>query len=438
MKVFEQINNNHKKIDFISYFLISIIILANHLIVTNNAIRHDFLVNITFFIIGFLSFFFYILDNRSFFSVYKIFNVFNIIFFYLAAFHQYTTNTLFWNMKEFADYEYIFANILIIFYIVIINISMFCNRNIKNVKSKSKHKFIISSKYNLKTFCFYLLVIMSIYVTSLGNSSLLNMLNITFNFSVALMLAFTIICYKKKQYDSKKTAQKYILLEFLIFIIVFNPFTGRFSRFLLFGAYLLIFYAVFINCKLKSLLLSMFILGFGFIFPLFNVFKSGGDLFDLDLLNFDYFNFDFVDYDAYLMFLSTIRYTNEYGISYGNNIFSAIFSFIPRSVWHSKAEMTGEIVGIYLGSHFTNLSSPLIAEFYLSFGSIGVILFCFLFSSVLFYINKNLYKSNYWFLINATLCGIMILFLRGAILPTFNYIYFELLGLFLIKLSKCF
>ena len=70
------------------------------------------------------------------------------------------------------------------------------------------------------------------------------------------------------------------------------------------------------------------------------------------------------------------KYVEEFGISWGNQLLGAILFFVPRSIWPSKPLGTGHTAIVALDQHyFSNVSAPLIAEGYVNFGIVGVVLF---------------------------------------------------------------
>lgn len=89
--------------------------------------------------------------------------------------------------------------------------------------------------------------------------------------------------------------------------------------------------------------------------------------------------FDSMDFHILNLFSYTIKYTENFGFSYGRNIASAFLFFIPRSIWEGKSEHVGfyilQFVKQYRYYGTDNLSSPLNAEGYFAFGGLGAILF---------------------------------------------------------------
>ncbi|MGW0820608.1 hypothetical protein [Streptomyces sp. NPDC002845] len=79
------------------------------------------------------------------------------------------------------------------------------------------------------------------------------------------------------------------------------------------------------------------------------------------------------DYDQVGMFANTITYAESgHGHSYGYQLAGSLLFAVPRSVWEDKPTDTGVLVGEWMGTVNTNLSSPVWAELWLDFGPVGM------------------------------------------------------------------
>ncbi|MFB0626035.1 hypothetical protein [Streptomyces sp. AB3(2024)] len=79
------------------------------------------------------------------------------------------------------------------------------------------------------------------------------------------------------------------------------------------------------------------------------------------------------DYDQIGMFANTITFSNSGpGHFYGRQLAGSVFFAVPRSVWPGKPRDTGVMVGQWMGTVNTNLSSPIWAELWLDFGPLGM------------------------------------------------------------------
>lgn len=104
------------------------------------------------------------------------------------------------------------------------------------------------------------------------------------------------------------------------------------------------------------------------IYPLANAFRAR----DFDVKTGSE-AFTSPDFDGFQMVINTLNYVADSGYTWGIQVLSGIGSFIPRSIWHSKADPASYSVAANAGHSFTNLSLPIHAEFYLEFGWIGVV-----------------------------------------------------------------
>lgn len=79
------------------------------------------------------------------------------------------------------------------------------------------------------------------------------------------------------------------------------------------------------------------------------------------------------DYDQIGMFANTITFSNSGpGHFYGRQLAGSVLFAVPRSVWPGKPRDTGVMVGQWMGTVNTNLSSPIWAELWLDFGPLGM------------------------------------------------------------------
>ena len=79
------------------------------------------------------------------------------------------------------------------------------------------------------------------------------------------------------------------------------------------------------------------------------------------------------DYDQVGMFANHISYADDgHGHTWGQQLSGCLLFFVPRAVWEDKPLDTGVLVGEWMGTNNTNLSSPLWAELWLDFGPLGM------------------------------------------------------------------
>lgn len=84
------------------------------------------------------------------------------------------------------------------------------------------------------------------------------------------------------------------------------------------------------------------------------------------------------DYDAFWTLANSLIYVESQGYDWGRQFLGVVLFWVPRSVWATKPWDTGILLARFRGYGFTNLSAPLWAELYLSFGIPAVIIGFFL------------------------------------------------------------
>lgn len=170
-----------------------------------------------------------------------------------------------------------------------------------------------------------------------------------------------------------------------------------------------------------TLLFSLF-----FIFPLLNLFRYfNSEEFNLDILK--HFDFTFLDsgnFDAYQNFS---RIINDNFITYGYQLLGVILFFIPRSIWPNKPYGSGSTLADLNGQLFGNISMPYMAEGYVNFGLLGVIIFMFLLGIVLnsfdtyFWNEKNKNRFTPFSIFYSLLLGLIFFIMRGDLQSSFSY-----------------
>lgn len=184
-----------------------------------------------------------------------------------------------------------------------------------------------------------------------------------------------------------------LILLFSLSTLLKNPITEKRNAI---GPIFLTIILIFLNKKIRTNInFLFFVLGvFLIMFPLSSlVTHSLGDsasrlgrissLGDLsDIFSIIVSHFLELHYDAWNTIITTVMYVDNKGFSFGKLLLGALFFFIPRSLWLSKPNGTGQtLVENYVaryGSDFSNISSPFVSEGYINFGIVGVILFAFI------------------------------------------------------------
>lgn len=149
------------------------------------------------------------------------------------------------------------------------------------------------------------------------------------------------------------------------------------------------------------------------------------------------------DYDAYRMLVSSLRFVKKEGCTWGYQALGALLFFVPRSIWPTKPVGSGSVLirKEFGNDFFSNVSCPLVAEGYINFGLVGVVLFGLLLglfiqkTDDMYWENDRDFKnafSPYYFLVFQ-----MFFLLRGDLLSGFAYtLAFVATGFVLKKISK--
>lgn len=125
------------------------------------------------------------------------------------------------------------------------------------------------------------------------------------------------------------------------------------------------------------------------------------------------------DLDNSIIYVIGYNVIDIKGFSYGNNILSAIFSFVPRSIWPSKSEGLGTSIIQEFGDYFPNVSSPYFLEWYADFGLPGILIGATILAIAMARANSanlGLREPGFALFINAAIFGSMPIILRGSLI----------------------
>lgn len=415
------------RVDLIIYLLLTVFFIYNLASLDYSAAH--WAVVFTFFLLG--SFFYYrILAARESISLYRIYYIFCFIFLFYAPLQQYLAKTVFqvnngW-MLIYTDAHYLRANAVLLVFTVLFEFAYRVTRTAK--ASKTHFVWLPTTQLHMTLlFCSCIATGILVVTGNLFASEGYDVSNAKVGVQINNILRFfPVACFlvTKLQDRAAGCRHRWVSAIFLLeVVLVFFPFYGSVSRFLLFGVYLMIISLYFSHAKHRSLYFLLYVVGYFFIFSAFNYFKLHS-LTDLSGFALSLTDFKTIDYDAYQMLMATISYVDANGCAFGCNILTALFNFIPRSIWSSKMLPSGQIVAEYYGTWFTNLSCPFVAEGYLAFGLFGVVLAALVAGFVIKKLDGfdsvgGVFRKGLFYLVS----GMLIYLLRGAMLPTFSYMY---------------
>lgn len=186
----------------------------------------------------------------------------------------------------------------------------------------------------------------------------------------------------------------------------------------------------------------LFSIGLFVVFPLLHAFRYviSNDSIQKALNEGFFESYTDGNYDAWRMLVSAIRYSELRGSTFGRQLLGSFLFFVPRSIWPSKPIGSGAMLIMNeLGSStFSNVSCPLVAEGFVNFGFVGVVLFAFALGQLLTILDQKYWRrfdidnnvgvfAPYLFLL------FMLFFvLRGDFLSGFAYVCgFVITGYFL-------
>jgi len=196
----------------------------------------------------------------------------------------------------------------------------------------------------------------------------------------------------------------------------------------------------FARFRVSTLIVFVFLVYFGINrMRLLSVLLIGGTLLSGPLNSFRYDQlvleptaakwglFSTMDFHVLNLICYAIKYANDIGYSYGNNILSALLFFVPRAIWEGKSEHITyyfiDLIRKYRYYGTDNLASPVVAEGYFAFGIPGAILL----SIAVFYALRALEKRGLaappgspWHLILCLSPMLTFILLRGAFIVGFS------------------
>lgn len=235
--------------------------------------------------------------------------------------------------------------------------------------------------------------------------------------TVVFNTVFQIIAIK-----NKKGSTLFLLTSLSILLLACFP--AGMPRYNMAVIYLGLLITAFSNSFKGGLLSAILIFGLLAIFPAVNVFRV--QEFSIDALSASFYatfsslakGFLTADYDAYSMFYRAIDYVSETGLIWGQNFLVALFFFVPRAWWTSKPMGSGHIISSSQGQFYTNLSCPLPAEFYISFGIVGVIIGSIVVARICHIVDERVSQSPFY----PFLLLLFFFICRGDLLSSFAYL----------------
>lgn len=404
--------------------------------------------------------------ERNFSPFLSAYVTFNFLFFLLAPMIQIkglsTQSQLFPNYFPYTETSVVYTNAMIFFFHFIFFFSylFFKRKLIQPIEKKT-----YSHGFYAPVLVIVLLVI-GVLATIYSFDYLQNLIteshwksSRTFSISVSkqlvlkkvlYMLPFAGLVVGHHYLKTKKKVNNNVIVVFLAVVALFllvmflkNPLTEKRNALgPIYITLLFIFSPKLLNSNAKSFLFLFFslVIFFPLISGLTHLDASLNEILKNPSLIVERYNrngmidtFNTLNYDAFANVSATIDYTYKNGFSYGYQLLSGLLFFIPRGIWASKPNSTGELIGDYLiddyGFVYNNLSNPLVAEGYVNFGIFGVILMAFFLGFFIIKLLNWLRQSDPLKQIMAFYFAVHLLFLlRGDFTNGFSYFIGTLIG----------
>lgn len=164
------------------------------------------------------------------------------------------------------------------------------------------------------------------------------------------------------------------LLIVVLTLILYNPFNA--PRFFLIQAWMPYFLIVFPRMRQMKIFIGGLAFGMIVLMPILSATTrhgTGADLSDLEISGTKFLGF----MDTHIVMLHMVDMVMRDGYQLGSSTLAAVGFFVPRAIWPDKPIAINLVVGSELfGYGFvgtSNLSGPIIGDFYFDFGLLGLI-----------------------------------------------------------------
>ncbi|WP_445781351.1 O-antigen polymerase [Shewanella sp.] len=312
--------------------------------------------------------------------------IFAYIFFGLISILNYYLNIRYWDAPLNIDaYEFVFANIWILLFLIIIQLSsLTVNGRVAKVKSGEFYFVCATSKVLISSLPVIISLIILFYNFYLNNFDILNMLTrgkfgggdlperslmryIIDSYFIIPILSINLLVFL---YFFPVGFKKTKIILFIILLTGASPTSS--TRIVAAFMYLPLIFFIF-HKRITKLSYILFIMGSVFI-AMFLI-----DFFRVNLMDqeFDYFElwlntFHSGHFDAYQSFLLAI---NGNLTVWGQQLLGVFLFFVPRALWVDKPVGTSILLSDNFNLSFDNISVTLPAEGFINFGFFGIVSF---------------------------------------------------------------
>lgn len=380
-------------------------------------------------------------------SLVKVYFSFICIFFSLVPWLHYSHSIIFWGGKYFTTYDYILTNFLIFLSNMLFIMFYLISKNRKAISTADKR----SSKYLNIT---EKILLLSISYTALFLLLLYNNFNfIQLFFRGHVLIAYEYITDSQEMhlitenfirliplfcffYAVIKLKRVNFFSTILLISLIVSVFPTGVPRYLAGAVYVTLILFLFSFFRNGTNFTLMIFSGILFIFPFLNQFR---EFYSIEYNNviptIDFFLAE--HFDAYQNLVRAIQIDF---ITYGNQLLGVILFFVPRAFWNQKPFGSGHEMAHHLDYIFDNISMPYLAEGYVNYGIMGLLLFTIIIGYAFGKLDKKYYfqihsgEINYSGSIYLYLIGSSFFLLRGDLMSSFAYMTGGLLSAALVYL----
>ena len=407
--------------------------------------KADWLVVFTFIMNGLLSGIMLMQSSKKRpYSLETIHWIFFFFFFFFAPVIQYSANGFPWDLKPTTN-ELLKANLLLFAWGILF---LFGGRARKSEKDKMIENTSLVKPLRINPSILNLFTIISIgiaiyYLVNVGLENLLSRattgnpletdssaLRLLFNKATQAFVLFNFVfCALNREKNNFRT-----IISLVCLLICAFPFGV--ARNVMAIVYVGLFVLLFAKVLKGRRFTYIFLVGLIIIFPLLNAFRNSS--FEeaqvgkaLQRILSEFLNeYTAGDYDAYSMLIQTFRYANRFGVEYGMQFIGALLFFIPRTMWKNKPIGSGATIMECFGRDFTNVSCPLPGEFFINFGTVGLLAGAFLIGYVIRSLDNAYWKRKdrrkykeyiYIDIIYPFLLAALFFMLRGDLMSSLAY-----------------
>jgi hypothetical protein len=400
---------------------------------------------LTNFFILFISLIGMFYNSYRYYSLVKIFFIFNFIFFgFIPLYNEVNQNTI--QGVPLNIHDKIIVNIYIllgIFYFIVgtfIKLNFFDNfiNRLPDVKKLNIFFFItfflisivILNKWN---FDFDLLLFRGLKYNNLETERIFSstidiiLYQITLRpIPIILLFIFYYNYQKNKIYYSqeKKVFNFFIFLCLsIICILLVSP--TAIARFQVASLYIP-FFIVFTKIWERPYVMQLSIMfGLFIIMPFLDKFRR----FDLNNFSFS-IEFHFLKNSTFDAYQNFVRAVELDFVTYGKQLMGAILFFMPRQIWIEKPKGSATTLINDFNLNYTNqnISMPLMAEGYINFGLVGIVFFMILSGSLLSNLDrvawkiKKIKKNSLFLYYYYFLFGLTFFLMRGELISSLSFL----------------